>query len=266
VAIILLYIASTALVFGVALARARHATDVQDQAAEFAISATGIMAGAFLSASVLTMVSLVWARFETRDLCRRLRLTPTRASPAGVFAAVFGMAGLSLVSGGLTDLLGLGGRGTMGAVARALERATSGQLAIAVLTIAIAPGIAEEIFFRGLIQAQLAARWRTWPAIVVSAIGFGFIHLDFVQGSVAFVAGLFLGWIAERFGGIRPTMAAHAFNNAAFVVLASFGRADAEPRAGSARAVAVGALMWIGSTALLRSGVALRSEGNSGCK
>jgi membrane protease YdiL (CAAX protease family) len=245
------------------LARARLPGEVKDEATRFALSPAGIMAGALLSASVLAIVSLVSARLETRDLRGRLRLGPSRASAAGVVAAVLGMAGLSLASGGLTDLIGLGGRGTMGTIARALERATPVQLAMAVVTIAIAPGVAEEIFFRGFVQTELAVRWRRWPAIVVTALGFGLIHLDFIQGATAFVAGLFLGWIAERFRGIRPTMAAHAFNNAAFIVLASFGHDD-ETRSGSAAAVAIGGLVWIASTAVLRLRLAIQRDEDSG--
>jgi membrane protease YdiL (CAAX protease family) len=259
VAIVLIYVASTALVFGVALARARRLAEVPEEAIRFGLSVPGITAAAFLSACVMAAVALVSGRLETRDLGGRLRLLPSRARSIGVIAAMLGMTGLSLICGGIAHLLGLSGRGTMGAIARALEAPTPAQLAMAVATIAIAPGVAEEVFFRGLIQTKLASIWRRWPAIVVTAVGFGLIHLDFVQGSIAFLAGIYLGWIVERFGSIRPAIAAHAFNNAAFVVLASFGSADADTRTGSISAVAIGTALWIGSMVLLRSRVALRN-------
>ncbi|HXN30349.1 MAG TPA: CPBP family intramembrane glutamic endopeptidase [Polyangiaceae bacterium] len=218
------------------------------------------MTAAFVSSAVLASVALVAARLETRDVRARLRLAPTRASAAGLVATIVGMAGLSLASGAAVDLLGGRGRGAMGAVAHALEQPTPGRLLMAIATIAIAPGAAEETFFRGLVQTSLTSRWGRWPSIPITALGFGLMHFDLIQGLVAFIAGLFLGWVADRFGGIRPSMAAHACNNSAFVVLASFGSAAEGTRGGDLAAIAAGLVSWIGATALIRSRFAVRES------
>jgi membrane protease YdiL (CAAX protease family) len=199
VAVALVYVATTALVLGVALSRGgRRPAQVADDAMQFALSAPGVTACAFVSAGMLAMVTVVAARWQGRDIRALLRLAPTPASVLGLVAAVFGMAGLSLASGAAGDLLGMRGHGAMGAIAHALERPTPAKFVIALATIAIAPAVAEEAFFRGLIQTRLAARWGRWPAIVATSLGFGLIHLDLVQGSVACIAGLFLGWVVER--------------------------------------------------------------------
>jgi uncharacterized protein len=215
------------------------------------------MACAFVSAGMLAIVTAIAVRWQGREFRARLRLAPTRASVAGLGAAVFGMAGLSLACGSVRDLLGLGGVGTMAAIASALERPSAAKLAAALLTIAIAPAVAEETFFRGLLQTPMAMRWGRWPAIVVTALGFGLLHFDWVQGPVAFVAGLYLGWVVERFGGIRPAIAAHALNNAAFVILASFGSPGAGSRAENLVLIAAGSIASIGSIAVLRSRLAV---------
>jgi membrane protease YdiL (CAAX protease family) len=162
------------------------------------------------------------------------------------------MAGLSLASGTATELLGLRGEGTMDEIARAITSVGPSRLPLIVAAIAIAPAIAEETFFRGLLLARLAARWGRWPGIALSAVAFGVIHLDPVQGAVAVLAGLYLGWLAERFGSIRPSMAAHATNNAMFVALAPWAASPASRRVELALAGA-GCLALAGAIAFLRS-------------
>jgi len=264
VAIALVFLATTAVVAGVALARsAERGALFSDEATRFAFSAPGIMAAALVSSVVFVAVALGTARLQTPDVRGRLRLGPTRATATGFVATVLAMAGLSAASGAAADLCGGRGHGTMDVIARALEHQTAGRLVAAILTVAVAPGIAEEIFFRGLIQTQLAARWGPLPSILASATCFGLIHFDVVQGSVAFVSGLFLGWVVERFEGIRPSIAAHACNNAAFVLLASTGAGAAVSRAVAFEAGGVGLAVWAVGTAMVWSRFAIRSVESS---
>lgn len=257
----LVYLATTVVVLAVALIRAHgRPAELLDAALGFAASASGIMAAALVSATIFAMVAFASARLLAPGVLGALRLGRTRASAAGLASAVFGMAGLSLAAGAGCDLLGWQGAGTMAAIARALERPTAPRLALAVVTIAFAPAFAEETFFRGLVQTRLAARWGRWPAIAATAAGFGLIHLDPAQALVACGAGLFLGWIAERFGGIRPGIFAHAFNNAAFVVVASFGSAGASNRIVARWILGFGSAVCASSIALLRSRWALAPE------
>jgi membrane protease YdiL (CAAX protease family) len=264
VVIALVFLATTAVVFGVALARSRaHGAPLSDEATRFAFSAPGIMAAALVSSVVFVAVALGTARLQTPDVRGRLRLGPSRATATGFVATVLGMAGLSAASGAAADLCGGRGHGTMDVIARALEHQTVGRLFAAVLTVAVAPGIAEEIFFRGLIQTQLKARWGRLPSVLASATCFGLIHFDVVQGSVAFVSGLFLGWVVERFESVRPSIAAHACNNAAFVFLASTGAGGAISRAVAFEAGGVGLAVCAAATAMVRSRLAIRSVESS---
>jgi membrane protease YdiL (CAAX protease family) len=121
------------------------------------------------------------------------------------------------------------------------------------VAIGVAPGFAEETFFRGFLQTRLAASWGRWPAIVVSAGAFGLLHFDVVQGSVAFIGGLYLGAVADRFGGIRPSILAHVTNNAIFVTVAAFGDVETPSRAWHMGALFAGVVLWIAAVAALRS-------------
>src|ERR1019366_8794667 len=175
-----------------------------------------------------------------------------------------------------TELAGVRGSGVMDTMSQALRGPSAGRFVAAVLTIGVAPGFAEEIFFRGNMQTRLVASWGRWPGIGATAGAFGLIHLDLVQGSLAFVAGLYLGWIVERFGGVRPTIAAHVANNTLFVTLAAAGAGAAGSRvadvarAGGGRGggaggwrrpevavVAAGGAVWVAAIALLRQRRAL---------
>jgi uncharacterized protein len=253
VAFVLTLVSSVLLVFAVALARTGgQRPRLQAEANDFALSAPGLIVGALGNAVVLTAVALVAAWLMGRPIGPRLRLGPTRATALGMLEASAGMVGLSFACGALTELLGVRGSGVMDAMAQALQSPSPVRFVAAIGAIGIAPAFAEETFFRGLMQTRLVASWGRWPAIVTTSAAFGLIHIDPVQGSLAFVAGLFLGWVVERAGGVRPTIVAHLVNNAIFVTLSSFGSATEGSR-GRALAIAiVGVAVWVGSIALLR--------------
>jgi membrane protease YdiL (CAAX protease family) len=259
-------IGSVALLVAAVFARA-HGLDpegISKVAVDFVKSAPGILASAAVSEGSFLAVAIVTATLLERNVVKGLRLGPTRARPLGYLAAVVGTAGLSVATGSAADLLRMRSEtGTMEMIAASLTQATPVILVLAILMIGVGPGIAEEAFFRGLMQTRLAARLGRWPAILVTAACFGLIHLDRVQSPLAFVLGIFLGWSAETLGGIRPSMVAHAVNNAIFVTAACLGDSDpthANTRGENLAAIAVGGVLFLGAAALLRSPLGVKSE------
>jgi membrane protease YdiL (CAAX protease family) len=92
---------------------------------------------------------------------------------------------------------------------------------LSVLAIAIAPGVCEELLFRGLILSLLLPALRNTGAVAVSALLFGVIHLDFSAGGAtlyrvpfAIVVGLGFALLRLRSGSLVPAMIAHALVNA----------------------------------------------------
>jgi membrane protease YdiL (CAAX protease family) len=91
---------------------------------------------------------------------------------------------------------------------------------LSVLAIAIAPGVCEELLFRGLVLPALLARWGTNAAVAGSALLFGAIHLDY-SGSgptlyrvpFAIAVGTGFALLRLRTGSLFPAMAAHALVN-----------------------------------------------------
>jgi len=80
--------------------------------------------------------------------------------------------------------------------------------------VAVAP-IAEEFFFRGLLQSFLVGiAGNRWPAIGLTAIVFGIVHLSQPHTIVALTAlGVLLGYVYEKTGSlVAPTMIHALFN------------------------------------------------------
>ena len=79
-----------------------------------------------------------------------------------------------------------------------------------IVLLSISPGICEELMFRGFVQSALRGRLGPWPAIIITALLFGAIHLSVFRLLPTTLLGLVMGWVCYRSGSIFPAMAAHA--------------------------------------------------------
>lgn len=91
---------------------------------------------------------------------------------------------------------------------------------VALLVIAVVPAVAEELFFRGVIQRNLV-QWTNsrHVGIWLAAAIFSAIHFQFLGFFPRFVLGLLLGYLYEWSGNILVPMAAHFAQNAFQLVL-----------------------------------------------
>lgn len=96
-----------------------------------------------------------------------------------------------------------------------------GQYLLNVLVIAITAAVAEEFFFRGLIQ-RLLYQWngRAHLAIVVTAFLFSAFHMQFFGFLPRFVLGLIMGYLLLFTGTIWVPVFAHFINNFAGITAA----------------------------------------------
>lgn len=88
---------------------------------------------------------------------------------------------------------------------------------IAIISIAVIPGIFEELFFRKAL-IDLTSKYSKKFALVFSALLFGFVHMNLSQGLFAFIIGIVLGAIYLYTNDIKLTMLIHFINNG-FAVL-----------------------------------------------
>ena len=108
------------------------------------------------------------------------------------------------------------------------QRVTNGAAGWAVLVLVTCVGapVVEELFFRGLVQTRLVARWGPVQGIAVTSVLFGAAHLIGWAGPISLLyawsiaaAGLALGTLRHLTGRLGTSMAAHALFNAQAMLL-----------------------------------------------
>lgn len=100
-----------------------------------------------------------------------------------------------------------------------LEKLSGAPLALVLLALAIAPGVIEELCFRGYLFSAFSRVLSPARTILVTALLFGLFHV--LTGSSLLIErfvpttlmGLFLGWVAYRSGSVWPGMLLHAVHN-----------------------------------------------------
>jgi membrane protease YdiL (CAAX protease family) len=94
--------------------------------------------------------------------------------------------------------------------------------------IVLAAPLGEELFFRGFLYRGLRRRYSQWPAAIISALVFGFVHYQGVSFLLIIpglaVVGLGLALLFERRQSLLATIAAHAAFNAVGFAMIAWGR------------------------------------------
>ncbi len=96
---------------------------------------------------------------------------------------------------------------------------TAWAIGLVIVTAVVAAPIAEEFFFRRVLQGWLEVKLGDW-AVVVSAVCFGVAHLSHGLGWIPLIGfGLAAGYLARRRGTILPSIVLHALFNGLSVML-----------------------------------------------
>ena len=82
-------------------------------------------------------------------------------------------------------------------------------------------GTFEEMLFRGMVQTTLEIRHSPLPAIALTAVLFGAVHLDPWRFLQFIVLGFFLGILAWKSKSIIPSAIVHAQNNLIAVIISN---------------------------------------------
>jgi membrane protease YdiL (CAAX protease family) len=205
---------------------------------------TGIMQPAVLLSSgaatqvMLLLTAISAALLSPVPFVRRLRLNPSTLSALGYLIAPIGALAISFLFASLVALLGIHESGTLKLLGDAFKKLTPTQLVFAVCIVGIAPGFAEELLFRGYAQTRLVQRWGRWPGILITSLLFGIMHMDPLQSPFAFAFGVYLGYLAEKAGSIRPAMVCHAVNNSVQVFLGWYSGGGSKPTEEMSRPIA----------------------------
>ena len=186
---------------------------------------------------LVALMAVAGASLSPAPLRVRLGLEPGRLSAPLLGVLVIGTLGLSLALDGLLTLSELRDRSVLAALDEELLGIRGGTLALALLGLGIAPGIAEELLCRGLLQGGLQPRLGAPKAIALAAIAFGALHLEAIHGVLAAVLGLYFGVATYLAGSVRAAILCHTVNNLASVAATAWGASGAPP---APVAVAVG--------------------------
>jgi hypothetical protein len=103
----------------------------------------------------------------------------------------------------------------------ALEGVGEGNLLLAIVGLVVLPPLVEETVFRGVLIERFAVKWSLAVGILVSAVGFGLLHVDPVGAGMF---GVVTALLYLRTGSLWPGILIHAANN--LVALLSMRVAD----------------------------------------
>lgn len=98
-----------------------------------------------------------------------------------------------------------------------------GALPMLVLCLAVVPGLAEELFFRGALQTQLGRLINRHAAVWVAAVLFSLIHLQVYGLLPRALLGAVMGYLTLGTGRLWPAVWAHFLNNFYATVVAYAG-------------------------------------------
>lgn len=83
---------------------------------------------------------------------------------------------------------------------------------LSLLNLCLLPAVLEEFIYRGVLMQSLR-RFGDGFALVISAIIFSLMHLNFVQAPAALLMGLAIGYFVLRTGSLVTGIVIHFFNN-----------------------------------------------------
>ena len=101
-----------------------------------------------------------------------------------------------------------------------LETTSYSGLAVNLFVIALLPAIGEELLFRGAVQRLLIDLTKNKHAgIVLSAIAFSALHMQFYGFVPRMMLGIFFGYVVLWSGSLWPAIMGHFINNATAVIM-----------------------------------------------
>jgi uncharacterized protein len=113
-----------------------------------------------------------------------------------------------------------------------LKRDSISDLLANLLFIAVFAGVGEELFFRGVLQRLFIKLFKNaWAGIIVTAIIFSAIHLQFYGFIPRLILGILLGLIYWYSGSIWPAIIAHFAYDAFAVIMIYFNPSLADQAA-----------------------------------
>lgn len=208
----------------------------------------GLAADALGTSALLGFFAWAGAALTSESTRSRLGLGASRLTHRHLAVLSVGILALSHALATAVELWAPDRASSLVLFEQVLAGARGATLAALCVGLALAPGILEELFFRGYVQRGLEGRVGTPGAIVTAAALFGLMHGDPVHAAAAFVLGIYLGLAAALGGSVRAAIGCHVVNNLVAVLEAAWDTSLAPgglPGLAVGLGVAAGAAAWV---------------------
>ncbi|MCR4650386.1 MAG: CPBP family intramembrane metalloprotease [Lachnospiraceae bacterium] len=94
-----------------------------------------------------------------------------------------------------------------------LQSLLNGPTIIVVVSLMILAPIYEEIAIRGIVLRKSERVFGVFGCMIISAILFGVLHMNIIQGLYVLPMGLFWGYVSFRYRSVIPAIICHIINN-----------------------------------------------------
>jgi len=201
------------IVFEILLSGGEAAAVPEEELAETLLESLNLHIPVIVSACMtLAAVFLILRREWVAEAFWSLK--KVRAAPI-LMCVLLGVA-LNFFIGGVFDLLPIPEQ------EQPFEILLGDNLVLMLFSMALISPLLEEVIFRGIVQKRLTKMMNIHAAIILQAAIFGFIHLNWLQGSYSFILGLVIGAAYLWHGSIWIPAAIHAAFNGTAVVLSRY--------------------------------------------
>lgn len=95
----------------------------------------------------------------------------------------------------------------------------SGNLFVQIVATCVGAPLVEELLFRGLVYKRMRTRFKALPCMIFSSLIFGAVHGNIVQFVYAFLIGMILAFVYEKFKTIWAPVIFHAGANLLSILL-----------------------------------------------
>lgn len=171
-----------------------------------------LLSAIYGSITALILGFWYWKRFFPKKQPKRE--LSSIIHPAMFLGLIFLMIGMQYISTYLVAILAAVNPAWYHSYEELMEQAGFGNvtLILALYSIVIAP-ICEELIFRGVTMKYAAKAMPLFLANMLQAFLFGLFHGNVVQGTYAFIVGLFCGYVCLRGGSIYLSILFHMLFN-----------------------------------------------------
>lgn len=209
---------------------AAHAGDfdaVMDYSSSIA-SDSAFLQSAIIGVQVISFI--IFALIYFAGMKMKINTISGHFTVKSFFIIVCGFAAFEVVVSCVLEGVGAIAPSVLENYAQMMSKAGLGDLTVlsTIATLVGAP-IAEEICFRGItVKWANAFTKKFWVVNIFQALLFGIAHLNLIQGIYAFILGLALGYVANKYKSLWASILGHVVFNFAgtYLVTLIFGNSD----------------------------------------